>query len=235
MEVKADSFKVLSPATGKTCICAFLWTYFGYPNSDYEGINVERMRNLNGHIMARDEAEHGGVPEVDHVCGVPDSGIAHAIGYSNECRQDYGRVFVKYTPTWPRSFMPMSHEERSRVAKMKQVPVTPLIKDMKLLLVDDSIVRGTQLRETVDFLYEHGAKEVHIGRRSLNSKEKKARSISTSTVMAEQKEAKPSARPSAKNSDSIPWAIRISTAFWKRSDWIKTQFAHTAGTERNNT
>ena len=162
VEVKADSFKVLSPATGKTCICAFLWTYFGYPNSDYEGINVERMRNLNGHIMARDEAEHGGVPEVDHVCGVPDSGIAHAIGYSNECRQDYGRVFVKYTPTWPRSFMPMSHEERSRVAKMKQVPVTPLIKDMKLLLVDDSIVRGTQLRETVDFLYEHGAKEVHM-------------------------------------------------------------------------
>ena len=162
VEIKADGFKVLAPALEKTCICAFLWTYFGYPNSTYEGVNVERMRNINGHIMARNEAANGGVPEVDHVCGVPDSGIAHAIGYSNECHQDYGRVFVKYTPTWPRSFMPMSHEERSRVAKMKQVPVKPLIENMKLLLVDDSIVRGTQLRETVEFLYEHGAKEVHM-------------------------------------------------------------------------
>ena len=162
VEIKADGYKVLAPALEKMCICAFLWTYYGYPNSTYEGVNVERMRNLNGHIMAREEAAHGGVPEVDHVCGVPDSGIAHAIGYSNECHQDYGRVFVKYTPTWPRSFMPMSHEERSRVAKMKQVPVKPLIEDMKLLLVDDSIVRGTQLKETVEFLYEHGAKEVHM-------------------------------------------------------------------------
>ena len=162
VEIRADGYKVVAPALEKKCICAFLWTYYGYPNSTYEGVNVERMRNRNGHIMARDEAATDGIPDVDHICGVPDSGIAHAIGYSNECGKDYGRVFVKYTPTWPRSFMPMSHEERSRVAKMKQVPVKQLIENQKLLLVDDSIVRGTQLRETVEFLYEHGAKEVHM-------------------------------------------------------------------------
>ena len=162
VEIKADGFKVLSPALEKKCICAFLWTYYGYPNSCYEGVNVEKMRNANGRIMAREEAIHGNPPETDYVCGVPDSGIGHAIGYSNECGTDYARAFVKYTPTWPRSFMPMDSRERNRVAKMKQVPVNELIDHKKLLFVDDSIVRGTQLRETVEFLYEHGAEEVHM-------------------------------------------------------------------------
>lgn len=162
VEVRADGIKVLSPALEKKCICAFLWTYYGYPNSCYESVNVEQMRNNNGRIMARTEAEEGGIPEPDHVCGVPDSGIAHAIGYSNECGIDYARPFIKYTPTWPRSFMPVNQKERNRVAKMKLVPVDQLIEGKKLLLVDDSIVRGTQLRETVEFLYEHGAEEVHM-------------------------------------------------------------------------
>lgn len=162
VEVSADGIKVLSPALEKKCICAFLWTYYGYPNSCYEDVNVEEMRNRNGRIMAREEAEDGGLPDPDYVCGVPDSGVAHAIGYSNECNIDYARPFIKYTPTWPRSFMPANQKERNRVAKMKLVPVEKLIKGKKLLLVDDSIVRGTQLRETVEFLYEHGAEEVHM-------------------------------------------------------------------------
>ena len=143
-------------------ICAFLWTYYGYPNSNYEGVNVEVMRYRNGHIMARDEAARGELPEVDYVAGVPDSGVPHAIGYANECGIPFARPFIKYTPTWPRSFMPSNQEVRNRVAKMKQVPVPELIDGKKLLFVDDSIVRGTQLRETVDFLYESGASEVHM-------------------------------------------------------------------------
>ncbi|WP_244902390.1 hypothetical protein [Raoultibacter timonensis] len=143
-------------------ICAFLWTYYGYPNSNYEGDSVEVVRYRNGAIMARGEAAAGGVPQVDYVAGVPDSGVPHAIGYSTECQIPFARPFIKYTPTWARSFMPSNQEVRNRVAKMKQVPVPELINGKKLLFVDDSIVRGTQLRETIDFLYGAGAAEVHM-------------------------------------------------------------------------
>ena len=143
-------------------ICAFLWAYYGYPNSNYEGRNVEVMRYHNGEIMARDEAANGTMPDVDYVAGVPDSGLPHAIGYANFSHKPFARPFVKYTPTWSRSFMPTNQDVRNQVAKMKQIPVPELIQDKKLLLIDDSIVRGTQLRETVDFLYASGAKEVHM-------------------------------------------------------------------------
>ncbi len=157
-----DKIETISPAGEEMKICAFLWTYYGYPNSRYEGKNVEVMRCENGKIMARDEAEHGGVPDVDYVAGVPDSGVPHAIGYAHQSGVEFARPFVKYTPTWPRSFMPANQKVRNQVAKMKQIPVPELIEGKKLLLVDDSIVRGTQLRETVDFLYKSGAKEVHM-------------------------------------------------------------------------
>ena len=143
-------------------ICAFLWTYYGYPNSRYEGVNVEVMRYQNGRRMAADEQERGVMPDVDFIAGVPDSGVPHAIGYANESKIPFARPFVKYTPTWPRSFMPANQEVRNQVAKMKQIPVPELIEGKKLLFVDDSIVRGTQLRETVEFLYESGAAEVHM-------------------------------------------------------------------------
>ena len=162
VRITPDGWETLAPADGKLKICAFLWTYYGYPNSNYEGINVEVMRYRNGHIMARDEKERGTLPDVDYIAGVPDSGVPHAIGYSNECRKPFARPFVKYTPTWPRSFMPANQDVRNQVAKMKQIPVPELIEGKKLLFVDDSIVRGTQLRETVEFLYESGAKEVHM-------------------------------------------------------------------------
>lgn len=162
VKITEDGFETLSPARDKMKICAFLWTYYGYPNSNYEGVNVEVMRVKNGGIMARDEAKKGTLPDVDYVAGVPDSGIPHAIGYTNECHKTFARPFVKYTPTWPRSFMPENQQVRNQVAKMKQIPVPELIKDKKLLFVDDSIVRGTQLRETVEFLYSAGAKEVHM-------------------------------------------------------------------------
>ena len=155
-------YETLSPAGDKMRICAFLWTYYGYPNSNYEGVNVEVMRYRNGAIMARSERERGVLPQVDYVAGVPDSGIPHAIGYANESSSHFARPFVKYTPTWPRSFMPANQNVRNQVAKMKQIPVPELIEGKKLLFVDDSIVRGTQLRETVEFLYESGAKEVHM-------------------------------------------------------------------------
>ena len=157
-----ETCETMAPAGKDMKICAFLWTYYGYPNSNYEGVNVEVMRYRNGHIMARHEAEHGGVPDVDWVAGVPDSGIPHAIGYANECGKPLSRPVVKYTPTWPRSFTPSNQEARNQVAKMKQIPVPELIQGQKLLFVDDSIVRGTQLRETVEFLYESGAAEVHM-------------------------------------------------------------------------
>ena len=143
-------------------ICAFLWTYYGYPNSNYEGVNVEVMRYRNGEIMADNEERRGEIPDVDFVAGVPDSGLPHAIGYANRSGKRFARPFVKYTPTWPRSFMPENQDVRNQVAKMKQIPVPELIEGKKLLFVDDSIVRGTQLRETVEFLYRSGAKEVHI-------------------------------------------------------------------------
>ena len=138
-------------------ICAFLWIYYGYPSSSYEGISVEKMRNNCGALMAkRDNIKP------DSVSGVPDSGLAHAIGYSNESGIPFTRPFIKYTPTWPRSFMPTIQSQRNLIAKMKLIPVQDLIEGKSLLLIDDSIVRGTQLRETTEFLYESGAKEVHI-------------------------------------------------------------------------
>ncbi|MCI9352221.1 MAG: amidophosphoribosyltransferase [Lawsonibacter sp.] len=162
VRIRPDGYEIISPAGSEMKICAFLWTYYGYPNSNYEGVNVEVMRYRNGTIMARDEEKRGVLPEVDYVAGVPDSGVPHAIGYANASGAHFARPFVKYTPTWPRSFMPANQDVRNQVAKMKQIPVPELIQDKKLLFVDDSIVRGTQLRETVEFLYESGAKEVHM-------------------------------------------------------------------------
>ena len=162
VRISSDSFETLAPAKEKMKICAFLWSYYGYPNSNYEGVNVEVMRYRNGEIMARDEIVHGKLPKVDYVAGVPDSGIPHAIGYANRSGKPFARPFVKYTPTWPRSFMPANQDVRDQVAKMKQIPVPELIEGKKLLFVDDSIVRGTQLQGTVDFLYESGAAEVHM-------------------------------------------------------------------------
>ena len=162
VEITADGVKQLAAPGDKMKICAFLWTYYGYPNSNYEGRNVEVMRVRNGEIMARQEMEQGTLPDVDYVAGVPDSGIPHAIGYANQTHKTFARPFVKYTPTWSRSFIPSNQEIRNLVAEMKQIPVPELIQDKKLLFVDDSIVRGTQLRETVEFLYNSGAKEVHM-------------------------------------------------------------------------
>ena len=138
-------------------ICTFLWIYYGYPSSSYEGISVEKMRYNCGKLLARRDTV-----KPDIVAGVPDSGIAHAIGYANESGVPFSRPFVKYTPTWPRSFMPTHQSKRNLIAKMKLIPVHDLIEGKSLLLIDDSIVRGTQLRETTEFLYESGAKEVHI-------------------------------------------------------------------------
>ncbi len=162
VRVTADKVETLSPAGDEMRICAFLWAYYGYPNSRYEGRNVEVMRIENGKIMAREEEKYGTLPDVDYVAGIPDSGVPHAIGYAHETGKEYARPFIKYTPTWPRSFMPANQSVRNKVARMKQVPVPELIEGKKLLFVDDSIVRGTQLRETVDFLYKCGAKEVHM-------------------------------------------------------------------------
>ena len=149
---------ILSPGKDMK-ICTFMWVYYGYPSSSYEGVNVEQMRYNCGRCLAkRDE----GKIEPDIVAGIPDSGLAHAIGYANESGIRYARPYVKYTPTWPRSFMPSHQNKRNLIAKMKLIPIHDLIADKKLLLIDDSIVRGTQLRETTDFLYESGAKEIHI-------------------------------------------------------------------------
>ena len=162
VRITADGWETLSPPGEEMRICAFLWTYYGYPNSNYEGKNVELMRYRNGELIAKAEAERDTMPDVDYVAGVPDSGLPHAIGYANYSHKPFARPFVKYTPTWPRSFMPANQQVRNQVAKMKQIPVPELIQGKKLLFVDDSIVRGTQLQETIDFLYESGAKEVHM-------------------------------------------------------------------------
>lgn len=152
-----ESAETVSPPREEMKICSFLWVYYGYPTSSYEGINVESMRYECGKLLAkRDDAQ----PEV--VAGVPDSGIAHAIGYANESGIPFARPFIKYTPTWPRSFMPQNQGQRNLIARMKLIPVDALIRGKKLLLIDDSIVRGTQLGETTEFLYQSGAKEVHI-------------------------------------------------------------------------
>ncbi len=151
------SCRTLVAPGGKMKICTFLWVYYGYPSASYEGVSVEKMRYNCGKLLARRDNV-----DVDVVAGVPDSGTAHAIGYANESGIPFSRPFVKYTPTWPRSFMPTIQQKRDLIAHMKLIPVHDLIKDKKLLLIDDSIVRGTQLRETTEFLYESGAKEVHI-------------------------------------------------------------------------
>ena len=162
VKINADGFETISPAGEEMKICGFLWTYYGYPNSNYEGRNVEVMRYRNGEIMARDEVLRGQLPKVDYVAGVPDSGVPHAIGYANRSGKPFARPYVKYTPTWSRSFTPTDQRLRKQTAKMKQIPVPELIEGQKLLFVDDSIVRGTQLQETVDFLYDSGAEEVHM-------------------------------------------------------------------------
>ena len=163
VRLTADECKVLETGSHANMrICSFLWTYYGYPNAVYEGVNVELMRARNGEILAETDINNGTLPKVDYVCGVPDSGVPHAIGYANRSGIPFARPFIKYTPTWPRSFMPQSQKMRNQVAKMKLIPVHELIEGKKLLFVDDSIVRGTQMRETVEFLYENGAKEVHM-------------------------------------------------------------------------
>lgn len=162
VKITADKVEVMSKGTEDLNICTFLWTYYGYPNSVYEGVTVETMRTRNGEIMAEADIKNGTLPDVDYICGVPDSGVPHAIGYANRSGIPFARPFIKYTPTWPRSFMPQSQSMRNKVAKMKLIPVHELIEGKKLLFVDDSIVRGTQMRETVEFLYANGAKEVHM-------------------------------------------------------------------------
>ena len=164
-ELGPGEIAIVTPEGAKTLvapgkemkICTFLWIYYGYPSSSYEGISVEKMRYDCGAMLARRDDVH---PDI--VAGVPDSGTAHAIGYANESRIPFSRPFIKYTPTWPRSFMPTIQSQRNLIAKMKLIPVHDLIKGRSLLLIDDSIVRGTQLRETTEFLYQSGAKEVHI-------------------------------------------------------------------------
>lgn len=162
VELTPDGVKQLAAPGKEMRICAFLWSYFGYPTSTYEGVNVEAMRYRNGEIMARYDKGVYGDTHLDYVSGVPDSGTPHAIGYANESDVKFARPFIKYTPTWPRSFMTAKQADRKKVAKMKMIPVHELIEGKKLLFVDDSIVRGTQLKETVDFLYANGAKEVHM-------------------------------------------------------------------------
>lgn len=169
--INANGVQSLSQPRKEMKICSFLWVYYGYPTSSYEGINVEEMRYRCGRILAdRDLGCKGGCEgcpghqtvQPDLVAGVPDSGIAHAIGYANESGIPFSRPFIKYTPTWPRSFMPQNQSQRNLIAKMKLIPVDALIRGKSLLLIDDSIVRGTQLGETTEFLYQSGAKEVHI-------------------------------------------------------------------------
>lgn len=162
VEVTADGIRQLSPPGDKMKMCAFLWSYYGYPTSTYEGINVEAMRYRNGAAIAERDMAQGRSMDVDYVGGVPDSGTPHAIGYANRTGKPFARAFIKYTPTWARSFTPARQADRNKIAKMKQIPVHELIVGKKLLFVDDSIVRGTQLQETVEFLYNNGAKEVHM-------------------------------------------------------------------------
>ena len=159
--ITADKVEILQQPGKEMKICTFLWIYYGYPTASYEGVNVEQMRYNCGKYLARRDMEASNI-HIDSVAGVPDSGTPHAIGYANESGIPFQRPFIKYTPTWPRSFMPVNQAQRNLVAHMKLIPVPQLIKGKSLLLIDDSIVRGTQLRETTDFLYNSGAKEVHI-------------------------------------------------------------------------
>ena len=150
---------MLAKPGSKMRVCTFLWVYYGYPSSFYEGVSVEQMRYNCGRYMA--QRDPISADAVDNVAGVPDSGIAHAVGYANESRIPFSRPLIKYTPTWPRSFMPTIQSKRNLIAKMKLIPVHELIEDKRIILVDDSIVRGTQLRDTTDFLFKSGAKEVN--------------------------------------------------------------------------
>lgn len=155
--ITPEAVEVVSPPLEDMKICTFLWVYYGYPSSTYEGMNVEKMRYNCGDMLAkRDNVE------ADSVAGVPDSGTAHAVGYANHSQIPFSRPFIKYTPTWPRSFMPPKQSQRNLIARMKLIPVDALIRNKRLILIDDSLVRGTQLRETTEFLYHSGAKEVHI-------------------------------------------------------------------------
>ena len=162
VEFSADEMIQLAAPGQEMRVCSFLWSYYGYSTASYEGVNVECMRYRNGEIMAEADEKSGANEGVDYVGGVPDSGTPHAIGYANRSHIPFARPFIKYTPTWPRSFTTNNKAQRSQVAKMKQIAVHDLIKDKSLLFVDDSIVRGTQLQETVEFLYENGAKAVHM-------------------------------------------------------------------------
>ena len=159
VRVTAEGVETLKKPGDKMRICSFLWVYYGYPTSTYEGVNVEDMRYQCGKILAQRDKDQ---VHPDLVAGVPDSGTAHAIGYANESGVPFARPFIKYTPTWPRSFMPTHQSQRNLIARMKLIPVHKLIKGKSLLMIDDSIVRGTQLRETTEFLYHNGAEEVHI-------------------------------------------------------------------------
>ena len=162
VHITPERITQLVPPGKKKRICSFLWSYYGYPTSTYEGVNVEAMRYRNGESMAEQDERNGFTDHIDYVGGVPDSGTPHAIGYANRSNRKFARAFIKYTPTWSRSFMPQTQTARDRIAKMKQIPVHELIQDKDLLFVDDSIVRGTQLKETVEFLYENGARSVHM-------------------------------------------------------------------------
>lgn len=194
----AEGITTLKAAQKEMKICTFLWIYYGYPTASYEGVNVEDMRYKCGAYLARRDK---GSVFPDAVAGVPDSGTAHAVGYANESGIPFTRPFIKYTPTWPRSFMPTNQEQRNLIAHMKLIPVQVLIKGKKILLIDDSIVRGTQLRETTDFLYQSGAKEVHIrpacpplvyGCKYLNfSRSKSEMDLITRRVIARLNEGKP--------------------------------------------
>lgn len=159
--ITPDEVKMVGEPGDQMRICSFLWVYYGYPTASYEGVNVEEMRYRCGGMLAARDREAANISP-DIVAGVPDSGTAHAVGYANESGIPFARPFIKYTPTWPRSFMPTRQSQRNLIARMKLIPVKALIKEKKLLLIDDSIVRGTQLRETTEFLYQSGAKEVHV-------------------------------------------------------------------------
>ena len=162
VELSPDSMTRLAEPGNEMHMCAFLWSYYGYPASTYENINVEVMRYRNGAAIAERDMVQGRTMDIDYVGGVPDSGTPHAIGYANRTGLPFARAFIKYTPTWARSFTPAKQSDRKKIAKMKQIPVHELIAGKKLLFVDDSIVRGTQLRETVEFLYNNGATAVHM-------------------------------------------------------------------------
>ncbi len=163
VELSPDDGMVQLAKPGKEMkMCAFLWSYYGYTTSTYEGVNVEAMRYRNGELLAEHDREVGVAQDLDYVSGVPDSGTPHAIGYANRSTVPFARPYIKYTPTWSRSFTPQKQSDRAKVARMKQIPIHELIEGKKLLFVDDSIVRGTQLRETVEFLYHNGAEEVHM-------------------------------------------------------------------------